>query len=168
MKFSKLIFSIVIATIVFSCKENSSVNPTPTKKELFAGTSSKTWKSIKAEAANTTGLKIDLVGTQPPCYVDNLLILSSNGTFEITEGATKCNPSDPSSILKSNWSLSSDEKYLIADKIVFAGFAFTNPQFEILELTESKFVGKTTLKARLTPQAAEQDYTLTATFEVAK
>lgn len=168
MKFSKLFFTILITITIFSCKESSNVNPTPTKKELFAGTSSKTWKSTKAEAVNATGLKIDLVATQPPCYVDNLLIIANNGTFEITEGATKCNTSDPSSILKANWSLSSDEKYLIADKIVFAGFSFTNPQFEILELTESKFVGKSNFKIRITPQSAEQDVTLTATFEVAK
>jgi hypothetical protein len=171
MRNTKLILSsFLLSLLIFSCKDNSAT-PALSTKELLIGTSSKSWKSTKALASltNSPGVTSNLIDSQSPCHVDDILILSSNGTFEITEGATKCNTNDPNSVLKGNWTLSSDNKYLTVDKISFVGYSFSNVSFELTEVTESKFTGKASkLKIKPTPQSAEQEADLTATFEVVK
>lgn len=150
---------------IFSCKKSTTVVVPKTKTELLAGvsgTTSKTWKNTKAEATNPQGLKIDLVSTQPTCVTDNLLIFFSNKTYEIREGATKCTASDPDLLLKANWSLNATETQFSIDKIIFQGRQVENVVFDVVELTETTFVGKTSLSL------SGVTYQFVATFEAVK
>lgn len=152
--------SLVLVTL-FSCKKSEVAVSPKTKTEFLAGTSSKSWKNTKAIAANG-GLTIDLVNSQPTCVVDNILTFSTTKTYEIREGATKCNTADPDLVLKANWGFNADETKFTVDKISFQGRQFDNVSFDIVELNDIIFVGKTTLLLN------NVNYAFSATFEPAK
>ncbi|WP_370086566.1 hypothetical protein [Ekhidna sp.] len=82
----------LLTLVLFSCFDNG---PGPiSKAELIAGTSEfgKTYQIERIE--------IDL-GTVTPhkCVTDNFITYYPNGTYEINEGATKCDPTDPPGIM---------------------------------------------------------------------
>jgi hypothetical protein len=163
MKIQNLSIALILTlAFVFSCKKSETVVTPKTKTELLAGTVSKTWKNTKAQATNAQGLSIDLVISQPTCIVDNLIIFFPNKTYEFREGATKCNPADPDLLLKANWSFNATETQFTIDKISFLGKEYNNTTFDIVELTESIFVGKTTLAVN------GVTYQFAATFEPVK
>jgi hypothetical protein len=155
MKF-QLIASFLIASLFFiSCKKTET---TPkTKTELLAGTASKTWKINSAIAKEGT-LELNLINSQPTCRIDNTLILSSNKTYEIREGATKCATTDPDLVVKANWELSADEKTVTLDKLVLLGFEFNKPAIKIIELTQNSLKGETAITFQ------GKQYTLIAGF----
>ena len=157
--------SIVLLTCILanaSCKKKETVIVPKSKTEYLAGTVSKSWKNTKAQATNAQNLTVDLVSTQPTCVVDNLLIFSPNKTYEFREGATKCNAADPDLLLKANWGFNADESKFTVDKIIFQGRQFENVTFDIVELTDTKFIGKTNLTI------GGVAYQFAATFEPAK
>ena len=163
MRTTNVIIILLISVLsIFSCKKSTTEVVPKTKTALLAGTVSKTWKNTKAEATNPQGLKIDLVSTQPTCVTDNLLIFFPNKTYEIREGATQCNTADPDLLLKANWSLNSTETQFSIDKIIFQGRQVENVVFDIVELTETTFVGKTSLALN------NVTYQFVATFEAVK
>lgn len=163
MRISSVIIILLASVLsIFSCKKSTTSVTPKTKTELLSGTTSKTWKNTKAEATNPQGLKIDLVSTQPTCVTDNLLIFFPNKSYEIREGATKCNPTDPDLLLKANWSLNATETQFSIDKIIFQGRQVENVVFDIVELTETLFVGKTSIALN------GVNYQFVATFEVSK
>jgi hypothetical protein len=147
--------------VFFSCKKSETVVTPKSKTEYLAGTSSKSWKNTKAIAANG-GLTIDLVNSQPTCVVDNILTFSLTKTYEIREGATKCNAADPDLVLKANWGFNPDETKFTVDKFSFQGRQFDNVSFDIVELNDLIFIGKTTLLLN------NVNYAFSATFELAK
>lgn len=144
MKFSKSLIALAFTSLImFSCKEKEVV--LKSKTEYLAGTVSKSWKNTKAEATNPQGLKVDLVNNQPDCVVDNRLVFYPNNTYEFKEGATKCAPTDPDVILKSNWIFLENETKFKIDKIVFQGREVNDAIFDIVELNDNVFTGKTSL-----------------------
>lgn len=152
--------SLLLVTL-FSCNKSETVVTPKTKTEFLAGTGSKSWKNTKAIAADGS-FTLDLVNSQPTCVVDNILTFSTTKTYEIREGATKCNSADPDLILEANWSFNTEETKFTVDKISFQGFQFDNVSFDIVELNDIKFVGKTTLSLN------NVNYAFSATFESAK
>ncbi len=153
---------IALFVAILACTKTEEIVVPKTKTELLAGTVSKSWKNTKAQATNSQNLTIDLAITQPLCITDNVLTFFPNNTYEFREGATKCNASDPDLLIKANWSFSTDETKFVIDKIIFQGQSFANTSFDIVELTEDIFVGKTTLKV------GADTYQFQATFETIK
>lgn len=47
------------------------------------------------ERVGTTGTWTDYFPDSLPCEKDDQTIFKTNGTYELNEGATKCNPSNP-------------------------------------------------------------------------
>ncbi|MFD2521229.1 hypothetical protein [Emticicia soli] len=161
MNFSKSLIVLAFTSLVmFSCKEKAVV--LKSKTEYLAGTTSKSWKNTKAEATNPQGLKVDLVLNQPDCVVDNRLVFYPNNTYEFKEGATKCSPNDPDIILKSNWTFLDNETKFKIDKIVFQGREVNDAVFDIIELNDNVFTGKTSLPL------AGVTYEFVATFQPAQ
>ncbi len=161
----KIVFTlqiIALLIVALACSKSEEPVVPKTKTELLAGTVSKSWKNTKAQATNSQNLSIDLVVTQPLCITDNVVTFFPNNTYEFREGATKCKVDDPDLLIKANWSFSSDETKFTIDKIDYQGQTYTNTTFEIVELTEDMFVGKTTLKY------GADTYQFQATFEAIK
>ncbi|WP_259016514.1 hypothetical protein [Emticicia fluvialis] len=162
MKLHKIVFVLVLGMLaIWSCKDKKET-VLKSRTELMAGASSKSWKITKAEASITTDAKIDLVSTQQACITDNLLVFAVNGTYELREGASKCNAADPDLILSSNWSFTDNETKFKIDRIVFLGVELKDTVFEIVDLSENVFTGKTNIDYKGTK------YQLVATFQAVK
>lgn len=98
---------ILLAFVIISCAE-SSTRPA-SRSDLFSGSDSfgKTWQIQQIE--------IELGTLQPnPCVTDNFITYYPNGTYEINEGATKCDPNDPPGNI-GTWYLDDQEERLFVE-----------------------------------------------------
>lgn len=97
----------LISLIVIGCAESS---PRPIdRSDLFSGQGSfgKTWQIQKIE--------LELGTLQPrTCLTDNFITYYPNGTYEINEGATKCDPGDLPGVI-GRWYLDSKEERLFVE-----------------------------------------------------
>lgn len=134
-----------------SCKKDKGDNSSgKTKTELLT---SGTWK-IKAFSSNPAydwdgdgDTETDIFGAMDGCEKDGYYTFKSNGTFEVNEGATKCE-ADDNQTETGNWNFIADET-----KINFDGEEYT-----LLELTGS------TLKIKDVYTDDGVDYTDEITF----
>ncbi|HJW16010.1 MAG TPA: hypothetical protein VJ499_02770 [Flavisolibacter sp.] len=128
MKF--LILTICFSLFLFSCKKDSTTSATKTDLITKAA-----WKFQDAGADMDKNGTIDFsISSQlQDCEKDNTLMLHTDGTGILDEGATKCDPSDPQSS-NVNWSFSNNESFL---NFTGAGILGISGQFKILSLTET-------------------------------
>ncbi len=137
---------LVIALLVLglsSCVPKEEVNALKTNIEYLTGANGlKKWK-VTDGTIKQGETSINLIANQPPCITDNILTLNANKTYELTEGATKCEPSkDPDLILKANWTLVEDPKSITIDKFIFLTYTLDKPKFVISEINDDVFKGQ--------------------------
>ncbi len=154
-----LVFALVFGLL--ACKDKSVDPVATTTLEKLTGSGSKTWKLVEGVATKGS-LEVNLIASQNPCLTDNLINLKSDFSYEFTEGATKCSPSDPDVIVSANWSISADEKQLSVSKFIFLNRTVDNPVFTITEITDQNFVGTTSVVLD------GETYGMTVKFEVVK
>lgn len=82
-----------------SCKKSAAEK---SKAELLTQSA---WKIVKGEEKTGAGAWTDYTGSLSPCEKDNNIVFRNTGTFEINEGATKCNSTDPQISETGAWSL---------------------------------------------------------------
>ena len=129
MKTSIFILFVSFLSLLSSCGGDGEVIVPPTassKKQLI----SKAWRLISEKIEG-----VEQFVNVPVCSADDLIIINENGTFQDTNGATKCNPNDPQVLRSANWLFHENEtkfQFLTDDA----------PIFTILELSA------TTLKTR--------------------
>jgi hypothetical protein len=137
---------LIIITVVFtiSCKKDGNeVVTEKTTLEYLSGTTSKKWK-VSSGLVKNGDQEINLLSIQGPCITDNLLVLFKNFSYELQEGATKCDPvKDPDLIVKANWKLDDAKKVISIDKFIFANRTLNNADFQITEINDDVFKGKT-------------------------
>ena len=97
----------LLALIIASCAESS---PRPASRaDLFSGQDAfgKTWQVQEIELE---------IGTLQPktCVTDNFITYFPNGSYEINEGASKCNPNDPPGSV-GRWYLDDREEILFVE-----------------------------------------------------
>jgi hypothetical protein len=138
-KFLALIFIVAVT----SCKKDP-VEVTKTNLEYLTGISSKKWK-LKDGTAKQGNITLNLIDAQSSCIIDNEIELFSDFQYEFTEGATKCAQSDPQVILKARWTLSEDEKFITIDRFIFLGRSVDKPVFEITQIDDNTFSGKSNI-----------------------
>lgn len=97
----------LLVIVISSCAESS---PRPSSRaDLFSGedTFGKTWQVQEIE------LEIGIL--QPSsCVTDNFITYYPNGTYEINEGASKCDPNDPPGTV-GTWYLDKREETLFIE-----------------------------------------------------
>jgi hypothetical protein len=153
MKKTALLF--LFAFGLLNCKSKTeAVEPPKTTLQYLTGSLQKQWKVTQGKV-KVNGAEIDLIANQPPCITDNLITLSNSYNYELLEGATKCDPKNPDSIVKATWKLVESPKSITLDKFVFLGYTITNPVFEITSINDTTFVGKTTIMYNNVAYAAE-------------
>ncbi len=111
----------VFVLIITSCAETST-RPT-SRADLFSGQDSfgKTWQ--------IQSIEIELGTLQPnSCVTDNFITYYPNGTYEINEGATKCEPGDPPGVI-GQWYLDTQEENIFID---------INGNVQVWEITETQ------------------------------
>ncbi|WP_304235262.1 hypothetical protein [Jiulongibacter sediminis] len=141
----KLMLLSVFLLVLVACKKDP-VDSGEQKPviELLTNNSSKTWQ-VQDGVAKQGDLEVNLIASQNPCVTDNQITLYSNFSYEFKEGATKCNPNDPDTILTANWELAADESSITIDRFVFLGRSVDNPTFTLSDVTENTFSGTTTV-----------------------
>lgn len=90
------------------CSEE--VKPTPpTYSQLLTGKESKSWRltNIRVLDAGEDSGPINVQQGFDPCIADDLYTFYANDvkTFEVREGASKCNPADPDVYVENTWSM---------------------------------------------------------------
>jgi hypothetical protein len=158
MKIKFLVFIVVL--FAFACKKDP-VEVTKSNLEYLTGTSSKKWK-LKNGTAKQGNVTLNLIDAQSSCVTDNELELFSNFQYQFTEGATKCAPQDPQVIINAQWQLSEDQKFITIDRFIFLGRTVDKPIFEITQIGEDTFAGKSNITV------SEQNADIDVIFEVVK
>ncbi len=82
----------------------------PTYSQLLTGTEKKTWKMVSFQQIDDGNASQVIPVTQlnaNPCITDDLLTFYADAEhkFEASEGATKCNASDPDIYVTDTWTL---------------------------------------------------------------
>lgn len=102
MKATRIISTASLLFMLIACTEEVKVTPF-TYQQAFTGEEKKGW-SIRS-----VQLLQDGKGTQTfqldQCITDDVYVFYNNSerTYQVTEGATKCNESDPGTIVDSSW-----------------------------------------------------------------
>ncbi|SOE22726.1 hypothetical protein SAMN06298216_3135 [Spirosomataceae bacterium TFI 002] len=135
--------ALILVLFAFACKEKT-VEVTKSNSEYLTGSSSKKWK-LKDGTAKQGNITLNLIDAQSSCIIDNEIELFSNFQYEFTEGATKCAPQDPQVILKAQWQLSEDQKFITIDRFIFLGISVDKPVFEITQINDDTFSGKSNI-----------------------
>ncbi len=160
-----LLGAAAVLVVLSSCKDD---DPVPLKAEtqavLLAGEkgSSKSWKltvaSYQEGSSPSTGI------TLTACILDNVFLFTNNEdqSYKATEGATRCDATDPDLVEAGNWSFTLDGKILIVlpDEVSYSGsalFSFLTYPSEIVALTDSGM----TLKMNIVNSGSPYSYTLT-------
>jgi len=101
---------LVAMIFVAGCSKEANI----TKTDLI----SKAWK-YKTFSAVAGALTIDVLSTLKPCELDDIYRFSSNKTYTVEEGASKCNSTDPQIKESGSWRFNAAETklYLGTDSV---------------------------------------------------
>lgn len=139
MKKVAYLFLILVA---FACNKEDA--EPKSNLELLTNNSQKSWKLEEGFILLQQSSRLSIIGSRPVCETDNLLLLRSDNTYDLTEGSTKCNVTDPNEIVKgANWQISEDGKTLSVDRFVFTIFEINNAVFNISNISDDSFSGET-------------------------
>ena len=120
---------LTFLVLAISCKKSSPDKPAEkTKTELITQTS---WKFDNAKVGGT-----DVSLLLEACDKDNIVSFSSNGSGNVDEGTSQCDPSDPATVPFS-WNFENNETTLYASAPLFPG---GNGNFTIISLTSTQLV----------------------------
>lgn len=100
-----------------------------TKTQLLTA---KPWRITGIIEQSPGSSPTDVFSSFLPCEKDNLFLFKTNGTYDNTEGATKCDPMDPQLIDSGSWQLVNNETILNID----------GDSFEVVQITPTSLVLK--------------------------
>ncbi|HEX2606639.1 MAG TPA: lipocalin family protein [Flavisolibacter sp.] len=132
----KKLLLVALSGLVFTaCKKNDSGTTVQTKSDLLA---KGTWKfesgGIDANKDGNVDINFASIGTIPDCTLDNTITFSAGGTGIVSEGATRCDPSNPPST-PFNWSFSNSETTLNLSGNALLGLS---GQFKVITLSDTR------------------------------
>jgi len=163
-----LLFFIV--TILVSCKKD---DPQPlayeSQAKLLAGEKgqTKTWKLVSETQQYNGGTPVTF--NIPACFLDNLYIFSNNDKQEYssTEGASKCDASDPTITETGTWSFTADGKMVVVLANSYSLQSVNSPSGLFINYPFPAVVNiltETTLVTKMTITVDTDIYLLTFTF----
>ena len=117
----KKIFLIACSVLVLgACKKeetttgtnnNNNNNNNQSKETLLTNGSQKDWQVTKLVIGG-----VDMTGTfLEACNLDDLYRYKKGGTYEVWEGASKCNSSDPDMVDDGTWAFATNETQIVVD-----------------------------------------------------
>src|SRR5215467_2526081 len=125
---ASLLILIAATLTAVSCKKEGGVSKQKTKMELLTAGSWKRTSFVSDPAYDWYGdgnYTTSLLNLMQPCELDNFETYYTDGTWELNEGPTKCNESDPQTGTLP-WAFTENET-----KIVFNGW----DEYILVELT---------------------------------
>ena len=108
--FLKIFGIISMFSIVFpACKKGKDSD---SKTQLLTN---QEWKIIKSESKVNSDPFIDHYPSLPPCTQDDKYKFNTDNTYVLSEGASKCNPTDPDIIFSGTWHFTQNETKIQID-----------------------------------------------------
>jgi hypothetical protein len=106
----RLLAAVTAIIFISSCKKNND-DIIYNRTELLTRAP---WIQVASEiSSNGNGFYTDPQwASAPACEKDDVLIFRANQTYEVNEGTTRCDPSDPFIFISGNWYLSNDQATL--------------------------------------------------------
>jgi hypothetical protein len=107
-------FTFLLSLSLYQCKKDDGhlPNPIPSREEMIAGKSSKSYKLTK-EIINGQ----DVTNEQDPCELDDIIVFKTNHTWENHSGATKCDPNESDLLDSGIWELNKTKDSIIIDSV---------------------------------------------------
>ncbi|SRR6266496_117085 len=99
----------IIAILLPACKKGNDDN---SKIQLLT---SQEWRIIKSESKVNSDPFTDHYPSLPPCTQDDRYKFNTNNTYVLSEGASKCNPTDPDIIVTGTWHFTQSETKIQID-----------------------------------------------------
>jgi hypothetical protein len=110
----KLIPLIAVSTALFftACDKDPEITVQSKTEMLTTGS----WKitSLMIDVNGDGTYEMDALAGAATCETDNYIIFKTNGTTELNEGPTKCDPSDPQ-ITNGTWAFAASETKINID-----------------------------------------------------
>lgn len=100
------LIAFIASMLLNACTKSETKSTAKTKTVLLTQAP---WKRIKIERAITMNGPFTTDSPGAACKTDNLSIFKTDGTFELNEGATKCNPTDPQIAGAGIWTFENNE-----------------------------------------------------------
>jgi len=113
--FATGILAFTLLMLGMSCSKNDKNTPLPvTRAQLLA----RSWKQTDLLAAIPGGTPTSVFNSVlAACQRDNIWTFKSDGTYVVTEGASKCNAGDPDTATSGTWQLIENDTKIIIDDI---------------------------------------------------
>lgn len=159
MKVSKFLPMVLFlgALSFTSCNDDDDEDPTPpTKTELLTA---KNWMMTGFDVApalliQQTGTpETNLIPFEAACNLDDFWDLNTNGSYTREEGASKCDPNDPTVFESGDWLWNSDNT-----RLIFEPGAGATYEVKVISLIATELV------LEFTQVEANVTYTFTQTF----
>ena len=141
-KFPFKILFIALSLVLFTvgaCKKSDS-KPAPTKTDML----SKDWKLVDVLAGG-----VSVYSLLDACQKDDIYKFANNNTYQITEGATKCDPADPDIYDAGTWGFLENET-----KLRLASAGGQSDTLTLQELTEASLKASSLVDVSGTPTTA--------------
>jgi hypothetical protein len=112
-KYLHISLAVITASLLFvSCKKD---DPTKTSMDLLT---QRSWKIVAdEERVGTSGNWTDYFSSYSACEKDDETVFRTNSTYEINEGITKCDPSDPQVYQSGTWTFNSTNTVINLDGV---------------------------------------------------
>lgn len=107
------ILCLLVCSFIISCTKKGGDTP-PVSKTKTQLLTQKEWilttsQSRKSSDATWT----DLLAGKAACVLDDKFVFKADGMYQQTDGATKCNASDPFIIFTSSWAFAQNETQIV-------------------------------------------------------
>jgi hypothetical protein len=135
-----LVLMVCVICLSLACK-NKKTDPEAKKTDieyLSGTTGNKKWILTDGFVEEGT-LKINIIANQPPCITDNILTISSDKTYQIVEGATKCGAANPDLVIKAKWDYEESAKIFTIEKDQILQYFIDNAKFTMLSIDDKQF-----------------------------
>ena len=100
---------IILFSFLLSCSKDPDIE---SKTSLLTG---KAWKFVKAESRVNNGIWLDEAQFWPTCKKDDEILFKTNNSYVLSNGATKCNSSDPEILDEATWNFLETETKIDMD-----------------------------------------------------
>ncbi|MBP6456263.1 MAG: hypothetical protein KA275_05980 [Chitinophagaceae bacterium] len=115
----KLTLLTLTVLSIASCKKDKTTTTTTTAKTKTQLLTQKSWKLTNVRYKIDNGAWVDAYATVQSCAKDNILNYLTTSAYNVDEGATKCNTTDPQTLISGTWAFQNSETQLALTNTTF-------------------------------------------------
>lgn len=140
----KAFIALLMGVTIISCSKDDDDDSSSGSSLTNTQKISRTWKatSMTGEVMynNQSYYSEDLFVYFDDCDKDDLIIVASDGTYQETEGATKCDPNDPDVIGSGTWAfINNDSKIVLSDGLFSDTMDLVSPSATTMVVSQEDY-----------------------------